>query len=123
MRCAETLFFGLIFFSFSDAPHHIYHLPTHHFLNIWRCQDTLYADGFTPKVLCIQVVGNVSEARSSLVWYRGRTDVEDDINEMERERQSHSQEAPFTWRELFGRNLRRPLTIVIMLQVRLRSYQ
>jgi len=66
----------------------------------------------------IQVVGDMEKARSSLVWYRGRTDVNEDIDEMEREKQAHLHEKAFTWRELCDKKLSRPLFIAIMMQVR-----
>jgi len=57
-------------------------------------------------------------ARSSLIWYRGRTDVDDEINEMAREKQAHLGEQPFRWQELFDKKMRRAVTIIILLQVR-----
>ena len=64
-----------------------------------------------------QVVGNEEEARKSLVWYRGTVDVDDEMNEMAREKQSYATNEPFKARDLLNRKLRRPLTIAIMLQV------
>jgi hypothetical protein len=71
----------------------------------------------------VQTVGSEEKARKALAWYRRRSDIDSEMDELIRELEVAKAKAkkPFTVKELFGKKFRHPFFIAMFLQVPIQS--